>query len=321
MTVCQHKSCKSVSQEKLQCVICSASFHYDCIGISKTNYNSIRKLAAVGVRWLCAMCLKKPISEKSSLEVIKASFQEEFLSITKAFDSKLDDLKSSFLGKFESQQQLNTEVLTKNLDIQSKTGEVMNQLNENMASLKVNVEQNKIDKSEDKIKESKKFNIMLFKLPESNITDPLEAYNGDFNKVMEAIDPKKTLRNGDIVELYRLGKKVDDKIRPIVIKVKTLDLKEEILKLRNPSCIIDNKSTRVYLAPDRTKKEVAERKILVEELNRRKDEGETNLIIRGDKIVERRPFRFTPNDFYKSQGAGGAVSNEQTPVQEEPDLC
>ena len=78
MTKCQHDKCKASSEEKLCCATCSMSFHYDCLGISKANYNSLRKLATIGARWHCTMCLDNDNSKEDSHEVIKASFQKEF---------------------------------------------------------------------------------------------------------------------------------------------------------------------------------------------------------------------------------------------------
>ena len=149
---------------------------------------------------------------------------------------------------------------------------------------------------------------MIFKFPESAHESPLEKFKSDFANVLSVIDPQKSLEKDEIVELYRIGKRQDNHSRPMVIKLKSLDLKKQLLGLRNLSFTSDGKSTPVFIAPDRTNKEIEVHKTLVAELKKLRGEGRTNLVIRGGKIVEKQPFRFKPHDFYNGHGAGGATT-------------
>ena len=317
----------------LQCFSCKVSYPFELLDMSKAVFTAIQDLYSAGTRWHCSSCLDKPNLTPnltpSDFTSFKKSVQNEFISISNSFEEKIDQLKSSFLSKLETFQQSSSKLnetitttyastLSKNLEDQSKTKEVLVKLTENVESLKDKAVENEIQQSEIKLKERKKLNVMMFRLPESTHDDPLESFKSDFSNVLSVIDPEKTLVKEDIVDLYRIGEKKDNYARPIVIRLKCLELKQKLLDLRNLSVSINGKSTRVFLAPDRTPNEVKQHKALIAELERRKMTGSTNLVIRGGKIVEKyRPFRFKPLDFFSSQGAGGAKTSGD-PDAEEP---
>lgn len=175
----------------------------------------------------------------------------------------------------------------------------MVKLNKNVESLKINVENHENNKTENQLKEHKKLNVVMFKLPESNENSPLDSYKSDFNKVLNVIDSKKMLSEGDIVELYRIGKKQDNSPRPIIIKTKNIDLKQKLLRMRNLSYATNGSTTPIFLAPDRTIKELEQHKALIAELKQEREKGR-NVIIRGGKVIDYRPVRFKPQDFYGS---------------------
>ena len=73
-----------------------------------------------------------------------------------------------------------------------------------------------------------------------------------------------------------------------------MDKRAKLLKLRNLSLNESSKEWNIYINPDRTKHEQNTHKALRQELKRRREEGEENLIIRGGKIVSKPPFRSDP---------------------------
>ena len=68
--------------------------------------------------------------------------------------------------------------------------------------------------------------------------------------------------------------------------------------LKNAHKIKDHKDfSKFSIAPDLTQSQREERKHLVPELKARKDLGEDDLVIQGDKIVKRRAKKDSPDSF------------------------
>ena len=82
----------------------------------------------------------------------------------------------------------------------------------------------------------------------------------------------------------------DNKARPIEVKYINLETKKRILNgSENLKLLFNNESINIYVSVDRTPKQREEHKKLVTELKQRRDGGETDIVIRNDKIV--RNFR------------------------------
>ena len=176
----------------------------------------------------------------------------------------------------------------------------MTELTQKVETLKKNVESDINKKSEIQVKEHLLKNVIIFKVPESQETEPDKAYQEDFRKVLNAIDPEKKLKRDDIVRFHRLESKIktNDTIRPIKMTLKNIELRNNILKLRNIYCKNNNEVKQIFIAQDRTLQERENHKKLVDELKERKLNGEKDIVIRNGKIVPFPPFRFKPQDFW-----------------------
>ena len=79
---------------------------------------------------------------------------------------------------------------------------------------------------------------------------------------------------------------MSERPRPLILTLNNLDTKTEILegayKLSHTP-----EWRNIYVAPDRTPKEREEHKMLRDELKRRRQEGEENIVIRKGKIVKK----------------------------------
>ena len=69
---------------------------------------------------------------------------------------------------------------------------------------------------------------------------------------------------------------------------------------KNLRFLKDHISFQVWVTPDRTAKERKERKILVDKLKDRTKNGEKNLTIRNNKIVEKLSKNFADKPFHES---------------------
>ena len=311
---CSHDSCKGRTNEALQCFECKNMYHYDCLEISCSIYKSIIETSKVGVRWHCSRCLQSSQSQsvsalQSNLDVFKQSMNEQLKTITESVQKQLQDFKSQIIDGQNNCQKTYATALSESLDKQhTQTNQVVVELKRNVETLNNNVKQEKIQQLELKLKEKKRNNVILFNLPESTEESPESAYKEDFSNTLNAIDPNNELLSTDITDLYRIGQKQESKERPVIIRFRTLEKRNEILNTttyyhkQTDESTDEVKKVKLFLQPDRTKKEVDKHKELRNELNRRKLEGETNIFIQNGKIVERDwPFRFKPQDYWGKQ--------------------
>jgi len=121
----------------------------------------------------------------------------------------------------------------------------------------------------------------------------------DFNKIKELYENKVQIKEDDITAITRLGAKKETGIRPIRIIFKEESKKTEVLRnnrgliiyddnLEICSCEIKTKHIHAHVSTDRTEIQREKDKKLHLELKRRRNAGETGLVIRNEKIV---PFR------------------------------
>ena len=141
-----------------------------------------------------------------------------------------------------------------------------------------------VEEEEDELKRS--LNLILFSIPESGNGDGNERKEDDKRIVSEILQTIGS-ENITIESLTRLGPKPEERTsrsRPIRIKLHSKEEKDSILaKAKN---LRSTKFERIHIDLDLTPSQKAERKILVQELKTRKQQGETNLIIRGNRIIE-----------------------------------
>ena len=97
----------------------------------------------------------------------------------------------------------------------------------------------------------------------------------------------------DIVNPVRLGKKKDEKPRLLKISVKTEAMKKQIIMGARDLNMGVPFNKRIYVNQDFTKKQRETYRNLRAEKKRRTDNGEENLVIRGEKIVTLTPKQMT----------------------------
>ena len=102
--------------------------------------------------------------------------------------------------------------------------------------------------------------------------------------------PFTDLKEQDILQLFRIGKKIPGKTRPIILKFKDEEQRMAILK-NNKNLKLKTKEDeeiKVFITTDKTPKQREIEQQLREEIKTRTAAGETDLVIRNEKIV---PFR------------------------------
>ena len=128
---------------------------------------------------------------------------------------------------------------------------------------------------------------MYFNIPESNCEEAADRMKNDFqllNRTYENLE----LKPEDISTLFRVGKKIDDKTRPLVVKFTSLEKKKDVLfKSGKLKLKYNNEICEIFVSIDRTPKQREENKKLVEQLKKkREDEEDEDWVIRNNKIVK-----------------------------------
>jgi len=137
-------------------------------------------------------------------------------------------------------------------------------------------------------RERRKLNLVIYGIPETTATSAPERQQADLNSFNELVDSEFKINNFEISKCVRLGKPKNDKPRPLLVTIPDNTIRRQILRnaknLRN-----SNTHKRVFISPDLTPQEREANKQLRQELKRRKDAGDTNLIIKNGKIVSKQP--------------------------------
>lgn len=166
--------------------------------------------------------------------------------------------------------------------------------NKVLSNVNINTVQNSLkeimkqEREEDEEKERKKNNLLVFNIEESVSKNINERIEHD-KMIIKELSSKLDMENIE-VKSNRIGKHVEGKQRPILLKFNQTDEKIKYLKnaykLKNIEK--ENVISRAVIKQDLTKKQLEKEKALVEEMNRKKAKGEDVFIRRG-KILKREP--------------------------------
>lgn len=133
-------------------------------------------------------------------------------------------------------------------------------------------------------KEKRKRNIVAFNLKESEKTEAHERYNDDEEICKELLGGALGRSNVRFSKLIRMGKKVEGKNRPLLVKLEKEEERWEILKIAKRLRTTKG-FERVYLAKDLTREERIKDRNLRDELHEKRVNWEGRFIIRRGKVV------------------------------------
>ena len=151
---------------------------------------------------------------------------------------------------------------------------------------------------EEKRKAAKQRNLIIYGVPEKS-TDSKEQMKEDFNTIRALYENRVPIEANEITELIRLGSKENSKIRPIRIALASPEKRLKLLRNNINLRIHDEEfeyceckrepghHVHVNVTNDKTKQERETEKALREELYRRRNDGEENIIIKKGKIVKK----------------------------------
>ena len=313
---------KNKGDQSIECNVCQLFYHIKCVGVSDAK---LKLLDDDDVRWYCPICTLAASNLQEQCLALKAEnmkLRSEIDNISLEIDNQVTrvntiekDLKQDLTQKFNNLQtqvdNLKANISENSVPNNSEPNlkalikeELKNVLNENPiekpadTNNKVNTpdirsivnEELKKDDVESQLREKKKNNLIFFNFPEDTFDTKDELLMDDYKKVKEVCMPFVELKEKDILQLFRIGKKIPGKTRPIIIKFKDEQQRMTILK-NNKNLILttkDEEEVKVFITTDKTPKQRETELQLREEIKTRTAAGETDLVIRNEKIV---PFR------------------------------
>ena len=293
------KNPKNKGDQSIMCDCCNLYYHIRCVGVSDEK---LKILDDDDLHWYCPICNIASGKLKDQVTVLQANYLEIKTQIETinakqtAQDEEITDIKSDLKSKFDNLQAQIEEL--KKPEFNTPTKQISQEGNssspldvpkiKSIITNEINVL--KRDEEELKLQEKKKNNLIFFKFPEEDFDTHDELMIDDFNKLKEACYPLD-LKEKDISQLFRVGKKVTGKTRPILVTFKDEELRMKILKKsRNMEIKTeDGENIKVSVSTDKTPKQRETERKLREEIAERKAQGEVDLVIRNEKIVPFRP--------------------------------
>ena len=160
------------------------------------------------------------------------------------------------------------------------------------------IKMQKEEKDEQTKIESKKNNLIIFGLPETELT-PAQQMLSDFNVLKEIYEERVNLEENDIADLRRIGKAKDNQHRPLIVVFKDTELRNNVLKnnkylklerddFERCECKFPSKHIHIYVTDDKTPKQQELDRKLREELKKKRQDGEQDLVIRNGKIINKK---------------------------------
>ena len=237
------KICKKVvkdDQKGLSCDLCMFWSHKKCSKVSDKDYDFLTKANNSSIKWFCDICCQKDLGSDNTTETLQ-SLSHQLTDLNKKINSfeylndflKDIDLK---LSKFEKKLS-ETESRVINLERIKTT---LSQVNLRIEKLEAQEKpQSSGSQDNDIIVQMKDWhdrqnNLIIYNLPESKFANNDDILKDDIKHFIDVVSQTCNIsfNNNDIVKSARLGKKREEenKVRPLLIKLKSLQIKNDILK-------------------------------------------------------------------------------------------
>ena len=282
--LCGHcnKECPA-DGEAIQCDLCCVWVHAECEGVSTEQYEKLSGIASTlcNVAYYCQLnCCHTRIKQLIASFICQpvngnghvAELLNEHAAQGESLSSKVVEL-STQTSALEKQIKETLSSLGK-LTLQSSSTS-----GSDNSGIVPNVATNLVDELIDR--ENRKFNLVIRNLPET-AEGGGEVDKNHFKSLCSTLD-----LNVPSFTVTRIGKKIEGKYRVLLVRLPDLATKRQIL---SKSVQLRSKTTwkEVYVNPDLTRSERETQKLLRDELKARKEKGESDLIIRGNRIVKKR---------------------------------
>ena len=213
---------------------------------------------------------------------IKAISKDTFIHQNQQLKEMLEENNKTIAIEINK---LRTEVRqTNNLEVEENRikSDIMTQVVSRVEEAK-NEKKHEIEAINQRIKEGqdksrREKNVIIFNVKENEVNDK--------EKIDKIIYDGLELIEANVEEIFRIGKRENTRDRPIIVKFKNVKQKWDIIK---KSKLLNRKEAykTIRISPDLTKTERIEERKLLEQLKKKKEEGEMDWTIRRGKLVRR----------------------------------
>ena len=251
----------------IDCSACRKSHHDKCSKLSDDEFLLMQSNKS-SLKWFCRLCDSQVTDILTNIERFK-KFSAEISSIEKNIEDKFSVIENKI----------------KKLENSNFQPEI------NSAVEKVMSEKKPSTDNEKELIKKKRNNLIYFNIPESSSENIEDKLKHDFG-MLEQIYGRNYLKSENIENLFRVGKKVEEGNRPLIVKFSDRQTKEVFVEKsigRDKDLILKyrNENIKISVSHDRTKNQREIYKNLRNELSRRKEaESNDKLIIRNGRIVE-----------------------------------
>ena len=238
----------------MACEICEKWYHIECQNISEQVYEFLVKEGNC-VHWFCDKCNGAAAKIYKMVCAVKVKHDE--------IETKVDFVTEKV------------------------------ELLENAMEAKMDAKIAELRRDQEEI-EKRRTNLIIYEVAESNSPDSGERKRDDEHKV-RSIFRKLQVQEPDVKSVSRLGKKQDGNFRPVKVVFGSERNKQAIMNRVKSLRISKQKDDAevlkdIHIAPDMTQRQREERRGLMKELEKRKQEGEKDLVIRNGRIVPKKIF-------------------------------
>ena len=259
--------CIKVVEDGIVCFQCESIAHLKCVGVSDELYEMVH--GNINFKWFCDGCLKLSSSMKIltksvdiyhkdvvvSLDAVKQLVQSELKNIKKSLDINNDRLSN---------------ISNTDLNFSDKINDFKNEINATWAAVagrevkkSVDVISERVDGVQKMLNEvaemkDKEMNMMIFRLAESS-SDRENVF-----KILRHLSNEKVTESDDI-KIIRLGRKTENVNRPVLVRFKTVESKELVMRNVFLMKTLSDDLSHVNIRHDLTKDQRVEYKKLIEE--------------------------------------------------------
>lgn len=291
----------------LECQRCTKHYCIKCLKKTDTEYQI---LCCSDSMWFCGQC-KSKIEENIATERM---IEEKCRTIVAEFEKRIDSIETELKQKCTQEEVRSIIQEEHNPMVLERIAE----MEKNISSFKDEVMQSQLTKPksvpikqfvptkqypkpvplrqpitpvvadddfwENEDRERRKLNLILYNVPESTAEEVDERRGYDEAEVCEILHQLGLHDMVNITHLYRLGKKEQ---KPRLLLVKVPDLNSKFLVLQRARYLKTCERWKdIYIRPDFTLKERERRRELLQELKRRQEDGETDLMIYRGAIIK-----------------------------------
>ena len=254
--------------EVLECPRCDMHFCRVCVGLTTEEYKVISNRS--DLHWFCPPCELKVIKNMREDKTIEQRC-EDFIA---GVETRLKKVENSTK---KNKEHMDKEIkrLDKKIDDSKKKSQGTGQPPKE-AIAKMVKEEIKESDEERKERERRKDNFIVFKMPEPDTTLKEEREKKDREKLISLCTDtlEVNIEDEDLVSVIRLGKKHEENCRPLLVRVRSSELKKNIFT--NLGKLADDDETKDYrFDHDQTRKQREELKELVTKAKNMTEEDQT----------------------------------------------